>query len=146
MRPDALPLWGNGRYLRREEQETVMFGIKEAAVKAVEKELPAIVADAVSGTIDRVLPGVIHNVLRKMALENKPLEPGQTLSKMGFVYEVAFEFIRNGMDVHEAILEAADVVLEFVQDEGVYIGHPKYDWGKSGARDIAREAMRYWEN
>ncbi len=45
----------------------------------------------------------------------------------------------------EAREQAWEAYETFLSKEGVTYGHPDYRWDRSGAHEIAEEAMSYWE-
>ena len=88
----------------------------------------------------------IDRAVRGMA-ENRTAYVGD-LTPTGFVWQVAFEFLRTDktMPASAARDLAVETLSDFLRDEKIKFGDAAYAWDQSAARTIARECeIEYWD-
>lgn len=100
---------------------------------------------SVHKTLDERLPDLMAEAMKRRAFARIPVKDGYQLTRVGFAWEIANEFIRNGMAVWEARDAGYDALRQFLNDEKIKFGQPDYDWGIEGAVALAQEEMQHWE-
>ena len=71
---------------------------------------------------------------------------GKPLSRQGFVWGIALHFHRLGMEWTEAVRLGDGTLAEYLAEEAMDYGDPRYAWDLDGAFDIAREMETdHWE-
>ena len=71
---------------------------------------------------------------------------GRPLSRQGFAWGMALHFYRCGMAWAEAVRLGESTLAEYLSEEAMEYGDPRYAWDLDGAFDIAREMETdHWE-
>lgn len=122
-----------------------MGWFNDAVNRGVERGIEAALQKAAlpGGPLDQAIDRAIWKDLERQAHENRKITGA--LKPAGFVWQVAFEFMRNDVPAKEAKALAIDLVRQYLKDEKIAYGHADYAWDQSAAIDLAREDMEYWE-